>query len=215
MMQDVYIIDGARTPVGLLQGSLSNVSAIELGIIASKGAIERSRVDPNLIDQIVMGNVIQSSKDAVYLPRHIGLKVGIPIETPALVVNRLCGSGFQAIVTAAEMLLLGDGQIALTGGAENMTQAPHVLRGARSGYKFGQAPQLEDSLWEALIDTYTGCGMAITAENLAEEDGLAHPGGEALALRVHQAPRPAEQTGRLAAALDPSTLQARQRNPEE
>jgi len=83
MMQDVYIIDGARTPVGLLQGSLSNVSAIELGIIASKGAIERSRVDPNLIDQIVMGNVIQSSKDAVYLPRHIGLKVGIPIETPA------------------------------------------------------------------------------------------------------------------------------------
>jgi len=215
MMQDVYIIDGARTPVGLLQGSLSNVSAIELGIIASKGAIERSRVDPNLIDQIVMGNVIQSSKDAVYLPRHIGLKVGIPIETPALVVNRLCGSGFQAIVTAAEMLLLGDGQIALAGGAENMTQAPHVLRGARSGYKFGQAPQLEDSLWEALIDTYTGCGMAITAENLAEKYGLTRQEVDAYALRSQQAARRAEQAGWLASEIVPVTIKDRKGNPVE
>jgi len=215
MMQDVYIIDGARTPVGLLQGSLSNVSAIELGIIASKGAIERSRVDPNLIDQIVMGNVIQSSKDAVYLPRHIGPKVGIPIETPALVVNRLCGSGFQAIVTAAEMLLLGDGQIALAGGAENMTQAPHVLRGARSGYKFGQAPQLEDSLWEALIDTYTGCGMAITAENLAEKYGLTRQEVDAYALRSQQAARRAEQAGWLAEEIVPVTIKDRKGNPVE
>src|SRR2546429_9050550 len=129
MMQDVYIIDGARTPVGLLQGSLSNVSAIELGIIASKGAIERRRVDPNLIDQIVMGNVIQSSKDAVYLPRHTGLKDGIPIETPALVGNRVGASGFQAIVTAAEMLLLGGGHDALAGGAQNEPQAPPVPAG--------------------------------------------------------------------------------------
>src|SRR6266550_108726 len=215
MMQDVYIIDGARTPVGLLQGSLSNVSAIELGIIASKGAIERSRVDPNLIDQIVMGNVIQSSKDAVYLPRHIGLKVGIPIETPALVVNRLCGSGFQAIVTAAEMLLLGDGQIALAGGAENMTQAPHVLRGARSGYKFGQAPQLEDSLWEALIDTYTGCGVAITAENLAKKYGLTREQVDEYALRSQVTARHAEQAGWLAEEIVPVTIKDRKGNPVE
>lgn len=214
-MQDIYIIDGARTPVGLLQGSLSNVSAIELGITAAKGAIERSRVDPNLIDQIVMGNVIQSSKDAVYLPRHIGLKVGIPIETPALVVNRLCGSGFQAIVTAAEMLLLGDGQIALAGGAENMTQAPHVLRGARSGYKLGQAPQLEDSLWEALVDTYTGCGMAITAENLAEKYGLTRQQVDAYALRSQQAARRAEQAGWLAEEIVPVTIKDRKGNPVE
>jgi acetyl-CoA acetyltransferase family protein len=215
MMQDIYIIDGARTPVGLLQGSLSNVSAIELGITAAKGAIERSRVDPNLIDQIVMGNVIQSSKDAVYLPRHIGLKVGIPIETPALVVNRLCGSGFQAIVTAAEMLLLGDGQIALAGGAENMTQAPHVLRGARSGYKLGQAPQLGDSLWEALVDTYTGCGMAITAENLAEKYGLTRQQVDAYALRSQQAARRAEQAGWLAEEIVPVTIKDRKGNPVE
>ncbi|HZU03661.1 MAG TPA: acetyl-CoA C-acetyltransferase [Ktedonobacteraceae bacterium] len=215
MMPEVYIIDGARTPVGVLQGSLSDVSATELGIIAAKGAIERSKVDPQLIDQVVIGNVIQTSKDAIYLPRHIGLKVGIPIEVPALAVNRLCGSGFQAIVSAAEMLLLGEGQIALAGGAENMTQSPHVLRGARSGYKFGQSIQLEDSLWEALIDTYTGCGMAITAENLAEKYGLTREELDAYALRSQQTARRAQQAGFLAEEIVPVTIKDRKGNPVE
>ncbi len=134
-MQDVYIISGARTPVGVLQGSLSDVSATDLGVIATKGAIERSGVDPQLIDQVVLGNVIQSSKDAIYFARHVALKAGLPIDTPALTVNRLCGSGLQAIVSATQLLQLGEGRIALAGGAENMTQAPHVLRGARTGYK--------------------------------------------------------------------------------
>src|SRR5579859_1020931 len=151
-MQEIYIISGARTPVGILQGVLSDVSAIDLGVIVAKGALERSGVEPQQVDQVVMGNVIQSSKDAIYFARHVALKAGLPIETPALTVNRLCGSGLQAIVSAAQSLLLGEGQIALAGGAENMTQAPHVLRGARTGYKLGQAPQLEDSLWEALVD---------------------------------------------------------------
>jgi acetyl-CoA acetyltransferase family protein len=212
-MPEVYIINGARTPVGVLQGSLSDISATELGLIAAKGAIERSGVDPQVIDQIVIGNVIQSSKDAIYLPRHIGLKAGVPIETPALAVNRLCGSGFQAIVTAAEMLLLGEGQVALAGGAENMTQAPHVLRGARTGYKFGQSVQLEDSLWEALIDTYTGCGMAITAENLAEKYGLTREQVDAYALRSQQAARHAQQAGWLAEEIVPVTIKDRKGNP--
>jgi acetyl-CoA acetyltransferase family protein len=212
-MPEVYIINGARTPVGVLQGSLSDISATELGLIAAKGAIERSGVDPQVIDQIVIGNVIQSSKDAIYLPRHIGLKAGVPIETPALAVNRLCGSGFQAIVTAAEMLLLGEGQVALAGGAENMTQAQHVLRGARTGYKFGQSVQLEDSLWEALIDTYTGCGMAITAENLAEKYGLTREQVDAYALRSQQAARHAQQAGWLAEEIVPVTIKDRKGNP--
>ena len=212
-MPEVYIINGARTPVGVLQGSLSDISATELGLIAAKGAIERSGVDPQVIDQIVIGNVVQSSKDAIYLARHIGLKADVPIETPALAVNRLCGSGFQAIVTAAEMLLLGDGQVALAGGAENMTQAPHVLRGARTGYKFGQSIQLEDSLWEALIDTYTGCGMAITAENLAEKYGLTREQVDAYALRSQQAARHAQQAGWLAEEIVPVTVKDRKGNP--
>ncbi len=212
-MPEIYIINGARTPVGVLQGSLSDVSATELGLIAAKGAIERSGVDPQVIDQIVIGNVVQSNKDAIYLARHIGLKAGVPIETPALAVNRLCGSGFQAIVTAAEMLMLGDGQVALAGGAENMTQAPHVIRGARTGYKFGQSVQLEDSLWEALIDTYTGCGMAITAENLAEKYELTREQVDAYALRSQQAARHAQQAGWLAEEIVPVTIKDRKGNP--
>ncbi len=214
-MQEVFIVDGARTPVGVLQGSLSDVGAIELGIIAAKGAIERSGVDPKLIDYIVVGNVIQSSKDAVYLPRHIGLKVGIPIEIPALGVNRLCGSGLQAIVSAAQPLLLGEGEIALAGGAENMTQSPHVLRGARFGYKFGQDIHLEDSLWQALEDTYTGCGMAITAENLAEKYGLTREQIDAYALRSQQSARRAQQAGWLAEEIVPVTIKDRKGNPVE
>ncbi|MBA2288595.1 MAG: acetyl-CoA C-acetyltransferase [Ktedonobacteraceae bacterium] len=209
MQSEVYIIDGARTPVGVLQGSLSDVSAIDLGVVAAKGALQRSGVDPRLIDQVVMGNVIQSSKDAIYFARHVALKAGVPLETPALTVNRLCGSGLQAIVSAAQMLQLGEGQIALAGGSENMTQSPHVLRGARMGYKLGQAPQLEDSLWEALIDTYVGCGMAITAENLAEKYHLSREQVDEYALRSQTAARAAQQAGRLAEEIVPVTVKDR------
>jgi acetyl-CoA C-acetyltransferase len=214
-MQDIYILEGARTPVGVLQGSLSDVSAIELGVIAAKGAIERSGVEPHLIDQVVMGNVIQTSKDAIYFARHVALKAGLPIETPALTVNRLCGSGLQAIVSAAQMLQLGEGEIALAGGAENMTQAPHVIRGARAGFKLGQAPQLEDSLWEALVDSYVGCGMAITAENLAEKYGISREEVDAYALRSQQAARRAQQAGWLAEEIVAVTIKDRKGNPVE
>ncbi len=214
-MQDIYILEGARTPVGVLQGSLSDVSAIDLGVIAAKGAIERSGVEPHMIDQVVMGNVIQTSKDAIYFARHVALKAGLPIETPALTVNRLCGSGLQAIVSAAQMLQLGEGEIALAGGAENMTQAPHVIRGARAGFKLGQAPQLEDSLWEALVDSYVGCGMAITAENLAEKYGISREEVDAYALRSQQAARRAQQAGWLAEEIIPVTIKDRKGNPVE
>src|SRR6266567_9192490 len=214
-MQEVYIIAGARTPVGVLQGSLSDVSAIDLAVIASKGALQRSNVEPQLIDQVVMGNVMQTSKDALYFARHVALKAGLPIEVPALTVNRLCGSGLQAIVNAAQMLLLGEGQIALAGGGENMTQAPHVLRGARFGYKLGQAPQLEDYLWEALVDSYIGCGMAITAENLAEQYQLTREQVDAYALRSQQAARAAQRAGLLAEEIVPVTVKDRKGNPVE
>src|SRR2546421_5223981 len=214
-MQEIYIIDGARTPVGVLQGSLSDVSAIDLGVVAAKGALERSGVDPQLVDQVVIGNVIQSSKDAIYLARHVALKAGVPIDTPALTVNRLCGSGLQAIVSAAQMLLLGEGHIALAGGAENMTQSPHVLRGARTGYKLGQSPQLEDSLWEYLIDSYIGCGMAITAENLAEKYDITREQVDEYALRSQTSARRAQQAGRLAEEIVPITVKDRKGNPVE
>src|SRR5262249_13194692 len=160
-----------------------DVSAIELAVVAANGAVKRSNVEPQLIDQVGMGNVMQTNKDALYFAPHVALQAGFPIKIPPLTVDSLCGSGLLAIVSAAQMLLLGEGQIALAGGGENMTQAPHVLRGARSGYKLGQAPQLEDYLWEALIDTYIGCGMAITAENLAEQYQLTREQVDEYALR--------------------------------
>jgi acetyl-CoA C-acetyltransferase len=199
----------------VLQGSFSDVSAIDLGVISAKEALERSGVDPQLVDQVVMGNVIQTSKDAIYFARHVALKAGLPIDTPALTVNRLCGSGLQAIVSAAQMLLLGEGQIALAGGAENMTQSPHVLRGARAGYKLGQAPQLEDSLWEALVDSYIGCGMAITAENLAEKYDLSREQVDEYALRSQTAARRAQKAGLLAEEIVPVTIKDRKGNPIE
>ena len=214
-MQDIYILAGARTPVGVLQGLFTDVSAIDLGVVAARGALERSGVDPATVDQVAIGNVIQTSKDAIYFARHVALKAGLPIETPALTVNRLCGSGLQAIVSAAQMLLLGEGQMALAGGAENMTQAPHVLRGARAGYKLGQAPQLEDSLWEALVDSYIGCGMAITAENLAEKYGITREEVDAYALRSQMLARRAQQSGWLAEEIVPVTVKDRKGNPVE
>src|SRR5436309_897130 len=213
--REVYILAGARTAVGVLPGSFSDVSAIDLGVVAAKGALERSRVDPQLVDQVVMGNVIQTSKDAIYFARHVALKAGLPIDTPALTVNRLCGSGLQAIISAAQMLLLGEGQVALAGGAENMTQSPHVIRGARNGFKLGQSPQLEDSLWEALVDSYIGCGMAITAENLAEKYGITREEVDTYALRSQTAARHAQQAGWLAEEIVPVTIKDRKGNPVE
>jgi acetyl-CoA acetyltransferase family protein len=213
--REIYILAGARTAVGVLQGSFSEVSAIDLGVIAANGALQRSGIDPQVVDQVVMGNVIQTSKDAIYFARHVALKAGLPVDTPALTVNRLCGSGLQAIVSAAQMLLLGEGQIALAGGAENMTQAPHVLRGARSGYKLGQAPQLEDSLWEALVDSYIGCGMAITAENLAEKYELSRQQVDEYALRSQTAARLAQKAGLLAEEIVTVTTRDRKGKPIE
>lgn len=214
-MQEVFIISGARTPVGVLQGTLSDVSATDLGTIAAKGALERSGIDPQQIDQVVLGNVIQSSKDAIYFARHVALKAGVPIDVPALTVNRLCGSGLQSIVNVAQSLMLGEGSIGLAGGAENMTQSPHVLRGARAGYKFGQNIQLEDSLWEGLIDTYVGCGMAITAENVAEKYHITREDVDAYALRSQQNARRAQQAGFLAEEIVPVTVKDRKGKPFE
>jgi acetyl-CoA acetyltransferase family protein len=169
---DVVIIAGARTPFGNLGGALSDLSATDLGVAAAEGAIARSGVPKEKIDEVVFGNVIQSSADAIYLARHIGLRAGLPIGVPALTLNRLCGSGLQAVISAAQSLVLGHATYALAGGTENMSQAPHVVRGARKGFHLGANVQFEDSLWSALTDSYTDTAMAVTAENLAKKYGV-------------------------------------------
>jgi acetyl-CoA C-acetyltransferase len=206
--RDIVVLGGARTPFGTFMGSLKDVSAIDLGTIAAKEALRRAGVQPADVDQVVFGNVMQTSKDAIYFARHIALKAGVPIEVPALTVNRLCGSGLQAVVSGAQSLLLGEGSVALVGGAENMTQAPFVIRGARTGLGLGEH-QLEDYLWEALVDSYCGCGMAITAENLAEQYGLDRQAVDAYALRSQETARHAQEQGWLAEEIVPVVVKDR------
>jgi acetyl-CoA acyltransferase 2 len=164
----VVFLSGARTGFGSFGGSLKDLSATDLGVLAGVEALARSGVAPAEVDHVVFGNVAQTSADAPYLARHVGLRVGAPIETPAVTVNRLCGSGFEAVAQAAQQIMLGDSRVVLAGGTESMSQAPHVLRGARWGLRLGPPPPLEDSLWEALRDSRCGLSMAETAENLAQ-----------------------------------------------
>ena len=179
--KDIVIVSGARTPMaewiggkrgdGLQGGALASVSALDLGAAAAKAAMERGGVDPKAIDHVIMGNALQTSGDALYGARHVALKAGIPRTVPALTVNRLCGSGLQSVVSAAQQIQTGESTWVLAGGMENLSQAPHVIRGARGGFKLGQG-QLEDSLMVALKDSYCGLFMAQTSDNLARKYGI-------------------------------------------
>jgi acetyl-CoA acetyltransferase family protein len=192
---DVVILAGARTPMSRYTGAFKEVSAIELGVSASREAIRRSGVDPADFEHVVFGNVMQTSGDALYGARHVGLKAGLKVETPAVTVNRLCGSGMEAIVQGAHRILMGEAKIVLAGGMENMTQAPHVIRGARGGFRLGEG-KLEDSLTVALLDTYCGCYMADTAENLVAEYGITRRECDEFALRSQTLAEEAFRAGR-------------------
>jgi len=165
----IVFLSGVRTGFGAFGGALKDLTATDLGVLAGVEALARSSVAPAEVDHVVFGNVLQTSADAPYLARHVGLRAGLPIETPAVTVNRLCGSGFEAVVQAAQQILLGDSRVVLAGGTESMSQAPHVVRGARWGLRLGTPPPLEDSLWEAVRDAHCGLSMAETAENLAQQ----------------------------------------------
>ncbi len=191
---DVVIVAGARTPFANFGGSLSTVSATDLAVEAARAAVQRSGVPSERIDDVVFGNVMQTSADAIYLARHVGLRVGVPINVPALTLNRLCGSGLQAIITAGQSLMLGTSTYALAGGTESMSQAPHVIRGARSGFALGQG-KLEDTLWEALTDSYNGMPMAITAENLAARYGISRESSDEFALQSQEKALAAQDDG--------------------
>jgi acetyl-CoA acyltransferase 2 len=184
--KSIVVVGAKRTAFGAMQGALKNVSATDLAVHAAKAALAQSKVVADRIGHVIIGNVMQTSPDAIYCARHVGLKAGLPIATPALTVNRLCGSGFQAVIHGAEQILLGETEAVLVGGTENMTQAPHLLRGARDGWPFGKAPQVEDSLWSALTDSHCNLPMAVTAENLATKYGITREQCDAFALTSQQ-----------------------------
>jgi acetyl-CoA acetyltransferase family protein len=199
---DVVIVAGARTPMSRYAGAFSDVSAIDLAAVASREAIRRSGANPDEFDHAIFGNVMQTSADALYGARHVALKAGLKTETPAVTVNRLCGSGIEAIAQAAQRLLLGESEMILAGGMENMTQAPFVIRGLRSGLKLGGGT-LEDSLMVGLTDTYCGLPMALTAEKLAEQYGVTRRDADAYALRSQQAADAAYKACRIKEELVP------------
>src|SRR6187397_1249584 len=191
---EVVILGGARTPMAEYVGAFKDLSALELGALAARAALERAGVPAADVDHVVMGNALQTSGDAIYGARHVGLKAGVPVETPALTVNRLCGSGIQSVVSAMQMIRLGESRLALAGGMENMTQAPHVVRGARAGLRLGEG-QLEDSLMVALLDTHCGLYMAQTSDRLAREHGISREDMDGYALRSQQAAAAAARAG--------------------
>jgi acetyl-CoA acyltransferase 2 len=208
MAQDVFILGGKRTAMGEYVGALKDISAIELGAIAAKGALDSTGVEPEDIDHTIMGNALQTSGDAIYGARHVALKAGVPFDRPALTVNRLCGSGIQSIVSGAHMIQLGEAQTALVGGMESMSQAPHVIRGARSGFPLGGG-KLEDSLMVALLDTYCNTPMAGTAENLARKFEISREAQDEYALRSQQEAKRALDAGYFADEIVPVDVTTR------
>ena len=209
---DIAIVSGARTPMGRYCGALRDFTAVELAAIAGKEAIGRSGLEPGEFDHAIFGNALQTSGDALYGARHVALRAGLPIETPALTVNRLCGSGIQSIITAAQMIQLGEARAVLAGGMESMSQAPHVIRGMRWGVGLGEG-KLEDSLMVALLDTYCGLYMANTAELYAGQQGITRAQMDEFALRSQRLAHEAQVACRLAAEITPVALKNRRGEP--
>jgi len=214
MKTEVVIVGGARTPMCEYSstpgyGKLKDLSAIELGAHAAKAAIERAKIDPETIQHVVIGNALQTSADAIYGARHVGLKAGLPQATPALTVNRLCGSGIEAAVQGSHLIQLGEATTVLAGGMENMSQAPLVLRGAREGFRFGVQPQLEDLLFAALKDPLCGLFMAQTAEKIAKRLGVSRQAQDEYALRSHKLGAAAVKEGRFAEEIAPVRIQTK------
>ena len=213
MHSDLVIVGGARTAMAEYSGTpgfgkFKDVSAIDLAAHAAKAALERTGCKPEMVDETFVGNAAQSSSDAIYGARHVALKSGVPIDKPALTVNRLCGSGIQSVVSAAHAILTGEARLCLAGGMENMSQVPHVIRGGREGFRFGQSPQIEDLLFQALYDPFCKFFMAQTAENVAKKCAISREEQDEYALRSHMLGAAAVKAGKFAAEIAPLTVMA-------
>jgi acetyl-CoA C-acetyltransferase/acetyl-CoA acyltransferase 2 len=207
--QDVVILSGKRTPFGTYGGTLKDVGATDLAVHAASAALRASGVAPAEIGHVVVGNVLQTSPDAIYLARHVGLRAGVPQEVPALTVNRLCGSGFEAVVQGALLLETGQAEAVLVGGTESMSEAPYLVRGTRFGVPLGKAPVVEDSLWNGLTDSWARMPMALTAEKLAEQYRIGQDEVDAYAVLSQERFAAAQGAGRLEDEIAPMEVESR------
>ncbi|KAJ3349103.1 hypothetical protein HDU91_006435, partial [Kappamyces sp. JEL0680] len=208
-LKEIFIVAAKRTPFGAFGGKLAHLNATELGGIASLAAIKQLPEGVR-VDSTIYGNVLQTSADAAFLARHIGLRAGLQIDTPGLTINRLCGSGFQSVINAAQDIITGEARIVLAGGTESMSQAPHVLRGGRNGARYGVDLKLEDSLSNGLIDTYpTRAPMGITAENLGKMYGIDRKSVDEFALESQRRWGAAHKAGLFKEEITPITIKSR------
>ncbi|CAF0722587.1 unnamed protein product [Adineta steineri] len=199
----IYIVAARRTPFGTYGGKLKDFSATHLQELANRAVLKQSKLSPESIDSTIVGNVMQSSSDAAYIARHAALRAGVPVHVPALTVNRLCGSGFQSIISGGQEIELGDSNIVLCGGAESMSQAPYAVRNIRFGTKLGQDLKLEDTLWQGLTDEYAKVPMGITAENLAKKYGISRQDADQYALQSQQRWKKANDQGSFKDEIEP------------
>jgi acetyl-CoA acyltransferase 2 len=210
-MSGIFLVAAKRTPFGAFGGSLKGFSATDLGVVATQAALESVKLDPHAVDSIYFGNVIQSSRDAAYISRHVGLKVGMAQHAPSLTINRLCGSGFETVILAAHSIRLGESNICIAGGAENMSDAPLTVSGndARWGVKFGTGLKMGDSLWDGLTDSHAGTPMGVTAENLAKKYNITREECDAFAVRSQQRWAQAKEDGLFDAEMAPVEVKTR------
>jgi acetyl-CoA C-acetyltransferase/acetyl-CoA acyltransferase 2 len=206
---DIVFLGAKRTPFGAYGGMLKDLSATDLAVHAAQAALAQAGVSPQAVGHVVFGNVAQTSSDAIYLARHVGLRAGVPVDSPALTVNRLCGSGFEAVVQGARLLAAGEADVVLVGGTESMSQAPLVLRGTRWGWPLGKPPAMEDMLWSALTDTYAGMPMAMTAEKLAEQYRIGQDEVDEYSVLSQRRHAAAQEAGRFAEEVAPLELATR------
>ena len=205
----IFIVSAKRCAFGAFGGSLKNHSATDLAEIAAKAALKASSIAPEHIDHVIFGNVIQSSRDAAYLARHVGIRVGLPIQVPAVTINRLCGSGFEAIVQGAQQIVAGDSKVVLAGGTESMSQAPFAVRGVRFGTALGSKIEFEDVLWQGLTDQQVNMPMGITAENLGQKYKVTREDSDEYALKSQQRWRLANNAGYFKAEIEPIMLKSK------
>ncbi|KAM8962155.1 3-ketoacyl-CoA thiolase, mitochondrial [Pelodytes ibericus] len=209
LLRGIFIVSAKRTPFGTYGGLLKDHSATDLGEIAAKAALVAGNVSPEIVDSIIFGNVAQTSSDAIYLARHVGLRTGVPIPVPALTVNRLCGSGFQSIVNGCQEIGLRDSEVVLCGGSENMSQSPYAVRNIRFGTKLGADLKMEDTLWAGLTDSHIKIPMAITAENLGEKYNITRQDCDKYSFQTQQRWKAAQDAGYFAAEMAPIELKSR------
>jgi acetyl-CoA acyltransferase 2 len=207
--KEIVFVAGRRTPFGTYGGTLKDLSATDLAVHAALAALADSGLPPDAIGHVIVGNVLQTSADAIYLARHVGLRAGVPVATPALIVNRLCGSGFEAVVQGALQIETGQAEAVLVGGTESMSQAPYVQRGSRFGVPLGKVPVVEDSLWNALTDTQAKMPMAMTAEKLAEQYRISQDEVDEFAVLSQRRHAEAQAAGRFQAEIAPVEIETR------